>query len=141
MASRILLSFLVSLVFTPIAASAEPTPAEVRVNAVAVTLNVEIPPDWKFWVVSEPEWERQKKDFGSPSETAFSIVMMRLTVIRASYAATAPEALLRKTLAHEFGHALCWCTSENGADHAAQNILRKRTLKPPRIHFDSMPPR
>jgi hypothetical protein len=124
----------------PQAPPALPTATAQQITeAAALTLNLEIPVDWKFIALSEPEWRRLTKQFHSLSETAFSIVAARLTYIRDKFVLTASPAKLRATLAHEFGHAVCACLDEVGANYSAQDILRRRLEHPPILNLKNLP--
>ena len=95
-----------------------------RVRAIAKTLSV--PANWRFIVVDEIQWKSitQKSGTTLESHSAVSNLKAGVTFIRVGYAAAATDYLLRRTIAHEMGHARCQCTNESTADRIADQLTQ-----------------
>lgn len=97
----------------------DPT-SEQRVAKLSATLPY--PTGWRFSVVSEAAWAAVPVI--GKTDTAYSDLDRHVTYVRSSYAASASDDQLRRTLAHELGHWLCGC-----ADESQANVWRNKLLE------------
>jgi hypothetical protein len=93
--------------------------------------------DWDWWVVcGEKRWAEIRQHYGNPNTRAvFTYSDWKQNFNSFSFInadAIWPDAFdlrngrtLRATVAHEMGHVVCRCTDEQGADKAADALLKQ----------------
>ena len=98
-----------------------------RAKHFAESLNftqVAMPTPWMITVLNQEEFENRVHDYGLDTRTAYTILEQRHTFINEYILIYGEEAQVRFTFAHEAGHLICECKSEEKANDIAYRLIR-----------------
>lgn len=124
---KLVVLFLVMFVFSVLPLTGEDLVSKAtleRVRQIAISLKG-APQGWKMVVASKMDWQRVQSQVPATNRTAtaFTLRSLNLTVLNGDYAASASPWELKWTIAHEAGHLLCDCDSEEKANLIARGLL------------------
>ena len=95
----------------------------VRINRLASSLNFAgqaMPGWWKIVVLTPGEWNEDVSKWNLDTASAFTTLGQNITYLNPDYLIIASDGRLQWTLAHEAGHLICNCTSEDKANAIAK---------------------
>jgi len=103
----------------------------IRVENLANSLNFTgqaMPGWWRIVVLTRPDWEDALKYYHLEGRTAsaFTVLGQNETLISEDYMLWHGSEAVQFTLAHEAGHMICQCQSEDTANDIARILTKQR---------------
>lgn len=100
-----------------------------RVEFLANRLNFTHEPMIHYWqivVLNKPDWQDalQRFHLEGQTETAFSVLQWDTSYVNGEYIRFSTDGEVKHTLAHEAGHFICECRSEDKANEIAKQLER-----------------
>jgi hypothetical protein len=93
-----------------------------RIERLEHNLNftkVAMPDTWNIHIIPEEQFQENIQIMHVNTESAYTFMPLGQTYINEGYLGYADDRMLRHTLAHEAGHMICECTSEQKANAIA----------------------
>lgn len=101
----------------------------VRLTRIEQSLNFTKEPMVNYWevtILSEQEFHRNVEVFKLNTDTAYTYLPLHRTYVNEGYLTYADDQRIRHTLAHEAGHLICECPSEQTANDIAYVLETSR---------------
>jgi hypothetical protein len=80
---------------------------------------------WEVIIIPGDEFRDNTRKFKVNTDTAYTILGLRQTYINEDYLVYGEDSQIRQTLAHEAGHLICQCVSEEKANDIAYQLQFK----------------
>lgn len=100
---------------------------QMRIARIESTLNFAqeaMPASWEVTIWSQGRFEKFVRDTNTPTNIAFTYIGdLNHTYINEYFLVWASDAQVQYVLAHEAGHMICECKSENKADEIARVLM------------------
>jgi hypothetical protein len=77
---------------------------------------------WGVHIIPVEQFEIAKRRYNLNTESAFTFIPQDQTYLNEFYLIYADDRRVRHTLAHEAGHMICGCTSEEKAEEIAYQL-------------------
>ncbi len=78
-----------------------------------------MPDTWNIHIIPEAQFHENVEKMKVTTESAYTFMPLDQTYINEAYLQYATDQMVRHTLAHEAGHMICACTSEEKANDIA----------------------
>jgi len=83
-----------------------------------------MPDTWGVHIIPVEQFEIAKRRYHLDTDSAFTFMPQNQTYLNEFYLTYADDRRVRHTLAHEAGHMICNCTSEEKAEAIAYQLER-----------------
>ena len=77
---------------------------------------------WEVIILPEDQFEKNVEMWNLDTHSAYTYLPLRQTYINEAYLITAEDRRIRHTMAHEAGHLICECNSEQRANDIAYQL-------------------
>jgi hypothetical protein len=84
--------------------------------------NESMPNSWDIHIIPEIQFEANIRRYNINTESAYTFLPLDRTYLNEFYLQYADDRRVRHTLAHEAGHMICNCTSEEKAEEIAYQL-------------------